>query len=94
MATQSRLEARVKALNKMYGFKGHRYVYNKTIKRNKSVGSGFVIGYAYGGARLEFITKSGGARDVSPRGTKKEVDQYIGAMMQALRYWKDRTKLR
>ena len=92
--SEKQLSSRVASLNRMYGFKGHRYVYNKTTRRKRSVGSGFDIDYAYGGARLVFITKSGGYKDVSLRGSKREVYDYIGAMMNALRYWKERTKIR
>ena len=49
---------------------------------------------AYGGYRLEFMTKAGGARDISGRGTKKEVAEYIQGMLEGVRYYKERTKLR
>ena len=94
MASIKRLEQRAELLNKMYGFKGRKAKFSKTAKRYVYSGSGFVIGQAYGGVRLEFITKSGGYKDVSDRMSKPALDDYIGGMLQALRYWSDRTKLR
>jgi len=94
MASVKRLQDRIDLLNKLYGFKGHTYKRSKTTGKIISSGSGFSLGQAYGGVRLEFITKSGGTRDVSPRLSKPALDEYIGAMINALRYWKERTKLK
>ena len=91
MATITRLEARAKLLNKLCGFKGFKYVRQKNRKL-KSSGSGFTIGQAYGGARLEFISKSGGIRDVSPRLSKSKLDEYIGGMLSGIEYFKNRVK--
>ena len=47
----------------------------------------FYIGQAYGGYRLEQLTnKGGGARDISPRGTKREVWAYVTAMIKGAHY--------
>ena len=99
MVTEKRLKQRIAYLNDLYGFKGRsskgKYKSGKMKGRWKpQTGSGFVLASAYGGYRLEFMTKRGGARDVSTRGTKAEIDFYIGAMITALRYKKEATKLK
>ena len=43
----------------------------------------FSVGYAYGGARLEARNES---IDVSPRGTKRDVYEYLRAIDTALDY--------
>jgi|TARA_E500000318_G_scaffold111024_1_gene128144 hypothetical protein len=93
MATIKRLEQRAQLLNKMCGFKGFKYVRLKNGKL-KSSGSGFTIGQAYGGVRLEFMTKKGGSRDVSPRLSKAKLDEYIGGMIRGIDYYKDRARLK
>ena len=97
MVSEKALRQRIAYLNKVMGFKGHTYIRPKSGKNKGKLinkGSGFSLGIAYGGYRLEFITKTGGYRDVSPRGTKKDVNEYINAMFKGLEYWKDRTKLK
>tara|TARA_R110000824_G_scaffold83653_3_gene209340 strand:- start:190 stop:486 length:297 start_codon:yes stop_codon:yes gene_type:complete len=98
MVSEKSLKSRIALLNKIYGFKGFKYT--KRIKSGKNKGklgmsgSGFVLDIAYGGYRLGFMTKTGGARDVSPRGTKREVNEYIHGMIEAVRYWKERSRLK
>ena len=95
--SEKSLRRRIGYLNKVMGFKGHTYHRPKSGKNKGKLinkGSGFSLGIAYGGYRLEFITKTGGYRDVSNRGTKNDINQYIHGMLEAVRYYKDRTKLR
>ena len=91
--TEKDLNRRVDYLNELNGFKGHTY---KRLKNGKVVskGSGFVVGYAYGGVRLEFMTTRGGARDVSPRLRKGELYDYVNGMIEGIRYYKDRVRLK
>jgi len=53
------------------------------ILDSKLPNAGFSIGYAYGQPRLE---AERGSRDVSPRGTKREVYEFVRAMIIALDY--------
>tara|TARA_R100001015_G_C4614248_1_gene170062 strand:- start:240 stop:524 length:285 start_codon:yes stop_codon:yes gene_type:complete len=91
--TEKQLEKRVEYLNDLNGFKGHIY---KRLKNGKVVqkGSGFQVGYAYGGARLEFMSSKGGCSDVSPRLRKGELYDYVNGMIEGVRYYSDRVKLR
>tara|TARA_R100001015_G_C4595680_1_gene150891 strand:+ start:544 stop:825 length:282 start_codon:yes stop_codon:yes gene_type:complete len=93
MASLKRLESRKDYLNKIYGFKGFKYVRVKSTGKLKRAGTGFQIGQAYGGVRLEFQGKRG-VRDVSPRLSKAKLDEYIGAMIRGVDFWKDRAKLK
>ena len=91
--SEKQLQRRVEYLNELNGFKGHAY---KRLKNGKVVsrGSGFHLGYAYGGVRLEFMSSEGGCSDVSPRLKKAELYDYVNGMIEGLRYYKDRVKLR
>jgi hypothetical protein len=53
------------------------------ILNNQLPNADFSVGYAYGGARLE---AKNGSRDVSPRRTKRDVYEFIAAMLVALDY--------
>lgn len=89
------LENRVKALNKTYGFKGREYVAYKSKKGFKLTGSGFGIDQSYGRVSLVFEAKNtSGISRVSDSMTKSALYDYIGAMMNAVRYWKDRASKR
>jgi hypothetical protein len=48
---------------------------------NSMTGGGYVLGWAYGGVRLE---KDNGSRDISPRGTKRQVSEYVTTVIQVL----------
>ena len=95
MVSKKDLENQVRALNRIYGFKGREYVKYKSKKGYKLTGSGFGLYFAYGKAQLVFQPKgTSGIRTISPLGTKREIQSYIGAMKEGKRYWQDRAKLK
>mgnify|MGYP005824039921 CR=1 FL=1 len=53
---------------------------------NRISGGDYEIGYAYGQARVEAST---GSRDISPRGTKREVSMYLRCMITAVQRYQD-----
>ena len=80
--TVKSLEAAVSNLNDLFGVENAQYIgRDETGKLISNVGA-FHISGAYGGYRLEQMTQGGGARDVSERGTKREVYDYIWAMVK------------
>lgn len=82
--TKSMLEGKVDLLNKMLGQPTKTYTKNDAGKwvANPNV---FYIGAANGGFRLERIcNEGGGASDISPRGTKREVYEYISAFIKGI----------
>ena len=92
---QSDLEKRVEHLNQMLGLPNDTYKRDsdgnyvrdeRGLVANPNV---FYIGMAYGGYRLEQMCEGGGARDVSFRGTKQEIWDFIGAYMQGIKVGKD-----
>jgi len=77
--TKDRLQKRLDLLNGVLGvplkpfyFEDGKYRVNKET---------YCLGWAYGGVRLE---RAGGSVDVSPRGTKRDVWNYIGAMLDGI----------
>ena len=48
---------------------------------NRITGGGYLLGWANGGVRLE---GDSGARDISPRGTKREVSAHLTTVIQVL----------
>ena len=80
------LKARVNQLNNCLGYPTEPW--KPYLVNNRLVGNidYFYIGQAYGGYRLEQIcTEGGGARDISPRGTKREVWDYVTAMIAGVK---------
>ncbi len=79
------LEARVNQLNNWLGYptehwKPYRVDGNLVANPNH-----YYIGMAYGGYRLEQLcNEGGGARDISPRGTKRETWDYVTAMIAGI----------
>jgi len=53
---------------------------------NKISGGDYCLGWAYGGVRVE---AEQGSRDISPRGTKREVSMYLRVMHQAVTRYQD-----
>jgi hypothetical protein len=49
---------------------------------NRITGGGYLLGWAYGGVRLE---GDNGSRDISPRGSKREVSAYLTTAIQVMR---------
>ncbi|HUS49370.1 MAG TPA: hypothetical protein VMZ91_04350 [Candidatus Paceibacterota bacterium] len=84
--TEKDLESAVGILNRAMGFK-RTYVKSRAEYKGKE----FVIGGAYGGYRLE-LRGSRGMSDISPRGTKAEIYEYIKAMIKGADYYKNRNK--
>lgn len=56
---------------------------------NKTLGTDFTIGRAYGGLRIE---AKGGSQDVSPRLTPKEMELWIRAFITCMDYYCDKTR--
>ena len=80
--TKATLEARIRHLNERTGNPVEPYKLNEDTDRYEAQIGCFYVGKAYGGYRLEQIVNSGGAcRDVSLRGTRREVFTFIGAML-------------
>ena len=93
--TDKMLESRVKALNKLYGFKGRTYVKYKSKVGYRLTGSGFGLSFMYGKVQLSFEDKgSSGIRTIMGMGTKAEIWEGIGFMTEAVRYWKQKGKLK
>jgi hypothetical protein len=82
--TNKMLNGKVDLLNKLLGQSTESYSKkaNGEWAPNPRV---FYIGAAYGGYRLERMCNSGsGASDISPRGTKREVYDYVSAFIQGV----------
>ncbi len=82
--TRKMLNGKVDLLNKLLGQPTESYSKkeNGEWAPNPRV---FYIGGAYGGYRLERMCNSGsGASDISPRGTKREVYDYVKAFIQGV----------
>lgn len=79
--TDKDLKNRISILNDLMGFKAN---YGKD--------NHFGLDYAYGGVMLVFIYASTGESNVSNRGTKKEIYNYINAMIISVDYYKNRVK--
>ena len=76
------LEARVRSLNARTGNPADPYALNEEAGRYVAQVGCYYVGEAYGGYRLEQIANDGGGcRDISLRGTKREVYTFIGAML-------------
>ena len=86
--TQNQLEGVVDTINKVAG-NDHKGASKGWIKQEDGtyrahVGA-YVLGWGYGGVRLEQITnESGGTRDVTARGTKREVYHMAHSFLDGL----------
>jgi len=82
--TNKMLNGKVDLLNKLLGQPTETYS-KKANGQWVSNPKVFYIGAAYGGYRLERIcNEGGGASDISPRGTKREVYDYVSAFIQGV----------
>lgn len=52
----------------------------------------FYIGSAYGSYRLERLSDGGGSRDISERGTARDIHTFISAMLVGIDLGKDSSK--
>lgn len=77
--TKSFLYARVALLNRVLGLPEEQRTRQPdgTFKSTDSFG----LDWAYGGVRL---VRKGGSVDVSPRGTKRSVSEFIGGMLEGI----------
>ena len=79
--TMKQLEERITTLNDALGYSREPYS-PFTHRANPNT---FYVGQAYGGYRLEqIVSESGAARDISPRGTKREVYNYVDGMLKGV----------
>jgi len=86
--TETDLEQFVDRLNSVFGYK-RKYVKSKAEYKGKA----FDLNYAYGGVKLVVYGKTGsGIREVSGRGTKAEIYDYIDAMIVGVEMYKRRNK--
>jgi len=86
--TDRDLEGALETLNKTFGYK-RKYIKSKAEYKGKS----YTLDYSYGGVRLDVYGKTGsGVSTVSGRGTKKEIYNYIWAMIKGIRQYKNRNK--
>ena len=79
----------VSLLNDATGAEREPYTRDEQGQFRANVGT-FRIDRAYGGFRLERIaTEGGGARDISPRGTAREVYTFINGMLEGIERSRD-----
>jgi len=80
--TKAILDARVRGLNERTGNPLEPYKLNENTGRYEAQIGCFYVGGAYGGFRLEqIVNEGGGSRDISLRGTRRDVFTFIGAML-------------
>ena len=79
------LEMRVALLNDMTGASREPYKTDRDIDGHLIANIGtYYIGGAYGGHRLERMTKGGGATDISPRLNKSALADWINAYIDGI----------
>lgn len=83
--TKEMLERRVALLNNMTGaaqepYKGERAPDGRLVPNAGT----YYIGGAYGGFRLERMARGGGASDISPRLSKRELADWINAYIDGI----------
>ena len=83
--TKEMLERRVALLNDMTGaaqepYKGERDPDGRLVPNAGT----YYIGGAYGGFRLERMSEGGGASDISPRLSKRELADWINAYIDGI----------
>ena len=77
------LDSAVSRLNYALEMPTEQYIRKPDGKLEGQAGH-FYVGGAYGGYRLERMSKGGGASDISPRGTKKEVWTFVQALLSGI----------
>ena len=89
--TAAMLESKIKDINGALGRPNDTYAYNEdgTLKRDEHGrltpnGGVYYIGGAYGGFRIEQMTEGGGARDISPRGTRRETYDFANGILHGI----------
>ena len=83
--TNKMLDARVNSLNNILGYPTERWKPYRVDGRWVANSNHYYVGKAYGGYRLEQLcTDGGGALDISPRGTKREIWDYTTAMIKGI----------
>jgi len=82
--TKAALETRVHLLNLKLGEPRTPYVVDDEFRHAMTQPGSYYVGQAYGGFRLEQMCDSGGSRDISKRGTRREVYEFIGAMLAGI----------
>lgn len=82
----------VALLNDAAGAAREPYTRDDEGRFRANVGT-FTIDRAYGGFRLErIVTEGGGARDISPRGTAREVYEFINGMLEGIEVAREVTR--
>jgi len=89
--TQERLQGAVSQLNYELGELRDTYKPYMVDGRYPANEGTFYINYAYGGARLcRIANSSGGEHDISHRGTKREVYDFIRGMLTGIHFNKQK----
>ena len=79
------LESRVNHLNQALGYPTEQWKPYKIDGRLSSNPHHYYIGQAYGGYKLQQIANTrGGAHDISPCGTKREIWAHVTAMIMGV----------
>lgn len=81
--TDNDLEATVDLINGALGQSRKPYTPQADGTQKRHAGT-YVVGYAYGGVRLEQLCEGGGSRDVTGRGTKREVYDLMHAFLKGI----------
>jgi len=83
------LEKKLAVLNRLNGFTkvGYR-------GRGKKYGAGYILSGAYGGTQVDFQIASGGASKVTHLMTKAQLGESIDNMIESVRIYKDRVKMK
>lgn len=74
------LEHRVRVLNDLFGVPHEVYYRDDSGNYHRNKGT-YSLDWCYGGVRLE---REGGSICISPRGTKREVYEWIGAYIAGI----------
>lgn len=83
--TKKMLDCRVALLNDMTGAPQSPYASERDASGRLIANAGtYYIGGAYGGYRLERMTKGGGASDISPRLSKPALSEWINAYIDGI----------
>tara|TARA_R110000803_G_scaffold138778_1_gene205545 strand:+ start:1089 stop:1367 length:279 start_codon:yes stop_codon:yes gene_type:complete len=91
--TKNKLQHAINELNNALGNYLECYQPRKSNKEPvKANGGTYYYCGASGGYRLEQMCEGGGARDISNRGTKREVFDYVQAMLKGISATKDLSK--
>jgi hypothetical protein len=89
--TDKMLRSKIEDINGALGRPNDTYACNEdgTLKRDEHGrlipnGGVYYVSGAYGGFRIEQMTEGGGARDISPRGTRRETWDFANGILHGI----------